>query len=687
MDLSKMTREQLIERARLIEKAREIEAKNQAEKLGQNDPTLIDKAAGLGLGALSAVGTALDYPGGAPTRAAISAGLKGENPITAGLSQYGKSPSEAPRGSDIAEQIGIPKNKSFSDYLPFYSDQPSERGLISKAVMPFSSMAFSRPQKGGLLDPTLAGAAGAAIDIGADPLTYTGVVPAAKALGRGARYAGELALDIPYGIGKGVLSGTAKGVDLLTGTKVGERTFEGLKAGKEKAVEAAQVGAAAAKGAIEGGLDFLSSDKGKINPEWSKYEGIAKKNGIDPALLSEDVKYGKGSRIARESRVLREGPEGEAEFARHEAGKQAISDAIDNRINSIAGVQAPNEVQAGQIIQQSLGKQAEDMFNAADITYKKVLKYAPGVQVNRTARETIDSLTGGMRRRAKAMERRPVGSEDAAYAAQLNLLADTLDKSKSMKQFVEVMQRVGKKAYGRQVPVLGAVPHDIKELRNIYGKMREAVIDTVRADINPEFADELIQNNKIMSDFFKKQQVLESAFDPNLAPEKVFSYLVQKGDTKTLENLMEILPETSKKQISAAYLRTQVPFDSFSDMAKFKTALNKLQKSEQTASRVVNPKDLKDVKDLLMLGEQHGIPVMSTSGTGASNQFAASIKERASLEAARKRLAQSKAKAEQPGLIKPDIEMMEYDPNFKRKQELLRRGLLQGAKAFSIEGK
>lgn len=69
---------------------------------------LLKDAAKTGMGGLEYVGDKLNEYSSAPSRSAISAGIKGENPVSAFKSQFGEDPSKAPSGGDIASQIGVP---------------------------------------------------------------------------------------------------------------------------------------------------------------------------------------------------------------------------------------------------------------------------------------------------------------------------------------------------------------------------------------------------------------------------------------------------------------------------------------------------------------------------------------------------------------------------------------------------
>lgn len=145
------------------------------------------------------LGKAVDSYTGAPVRSGISALQDGKDlqgAVDAYKNQFGSDSDLAPTGKDIATKAGFDNTKSMSDRYPdLYTSEP---GLTLKA------------KKGGLLDFTPAGAAGAAVDVAADPMMAAGgVLKAAKLIpGIGEAIEGTKALA-----GKAALA---------TGSKVGE---------------------------------------------------------------------------------------------------------------------------------------------------------------------------------------------------------------------------------------------------------------------------------------------------------------------------------------------------------------------------------------------------------------------------------------------------------------------------------
>lgn len=132
---------------------------------------------GLGMKALSAIGSGLDYAGGVTRAAAANvadAVVPGEIATKEDLLNALKG--NAPGTAEYLERSGVPAGYSLSDALgdKLYSETGDE-------LLKF--------KKGGALDPTARGAAGFVGDVALDPLTYLsfGASAAAKAASKGAK--------------------------------------------------------------------------------------------------------------------------------------------------------------------------------------------------------------------------------------------------------------------------------------------------------------------------------------------------------------------------------------------------------------------------------------------------------------------------------------------------------------------
>lgn len=145
------------------------------------EPVQVTEEPGILSKGLDYAGRGLDYAGGL-TRTALLEALSGARQVGTGVDALvgGKSAKEAlrealqarlvkegewtkalkgqaPGGSEILQRVGMPEGGALSEVLPSLYSETGE-GLAL--------------QKGGALDPTTRGAAGLAIDIATDPMTY-----------------------------------------------------------------------------------------------------------------------------------------------------------------------------------------------------------------------------------------------------------------------------------------------------------------------------------------------------------------------------------------------------------------------------------------------------------------------------------------------------------------------------------
>lgn len=112
---------------------------------------------------LAGVGKLLDYPAG-NMRALIAEGvqgLTGKQMIKPGEeadSFNPFTPRQFPHSDQLLDRAGVPKGAKLSDILPGYG-QPGQSP-------------WYQPEKGGMLDPTVRGAGGTALDMATDPLMW-----------------------------------------------------------------------------------------------------------------------------------------------------------------------------------------------------------------------------------------------------------------------------------------------------------------------------------------------------------------------------------------------------------------------------------------------------------------------------------------------------------------------------------
>src|SRR6185312_3328327 len=136
----------------------------------ESSPGLISQIGSAVASGANRIGNAVDSYTGAPTRAAISAAMSGQNPISAFGSQFGADPSTAPTGKDIAAKAGLstssilsPQNQKMLAAMA----KGSPIGFVANAVAPGSVEKATGASPAGIV--------GAGIDIGANPINYVPV--------------------------------------------------------------------------------------------------------------------------------------------------------------------------------------------------------------------------------------------------------------------------------------------------------------------------------------------------------------------------------------------------------------------------------------------------------------------------------------------------------------------------------
>lgn len=539
------------------------------------------------------VGRAVDRYTGAPSRAALGKMQDGGNigdAATAFKNQWGADPEQAPTGKQMAEKAGWSTTPFSETYPSLYSETGNGWQL----------------KRGGLFDSSPAGVAGLGVDVATD---WTNVLPPATIAKYGLRGAKELAP-----IAKGAARVGAATADVATGTRM-------ASVGGELAYDAGSH--------VKSIIGQITNPK--IQPTWQQSVAVATKNGINPDLLSPAVKYGERSQISRMQRVLAEGntPGAEKMLNDHAEGYHQISKAIVNKSKEIAGGGALiDEIHAGDIIHEGLKRAQKNLLDASDITYESAGKYAPGLFMNKTEMVEFNSKLNGTERWAKGELRRGVGSNAKSEAKEvMNIVNDLRNTNGSYKQTVQQLKRLGKIAF-EDKPVLGQVPIDTQKMRDLYFSLSDAVTGTVRRDIAPEFADELVANNKAMSSFFKDRESVSGALDPSRAGEQIFNRFIVNGDSKGIGILTSRMDPKDVAKIKGAFLRSVLK-PTEDGLLSFDRAANALRQKENQVSVLFAPSEVKEIGELIKIGKKHGMPIMSTSGTGASISFNKGIWDRA----------------------------------------------------------
>lgn len=563
--------------------AEEIDAMSRGE-LDGSELGLISKAPLLG--SVAAIGKMVSPYTSAPSRSAVMAGVKGENPFDAFMRQFGHSAKLAPTGTEIASQIGV-SGKGLSEYAPSLYSETGE-GLPL--------------QRGGAFDISPADVAGLGIDVGAD---WTNL------LGAGA---------IAKGIAKPVAKGVVKGASYVPATVAG-----GVDLAMMQSPSRVLKGETAARGAVkslEGKIGEAASSVNRVvNPkqvsDYGRMSDIAKSVGIDSKDIPAAVEFGPSSFISRAERSVMEGPAGETKIEKFYENARKVDDTLKSIVDPSKSAVSLDE--AGNKLMTSYNGAVSEIMDNADITYKKVQKYAPGLYVNKDAQVELNSAMAGIDKRAKGLISRGITKTDKEQGAQLLRATEAVRRAKgSFKQTVEALDMIGKTAFKAEKTNFGDIPPLTKELQGLYFDARKAIIDTVERDVSKDFATELVDNNAKISSLLKDRKQISSALELATPPEKRLGMVF--SDTNRISAAKRILPKEEFNQLAANYVMNSMPKgpEGIIRTGQLRTWI---QKETPKLKLMLEPEQFKRLSDVAEFGNRFGTAVLSTSGTGASNSF------------------------------------------------------------------
>ena len=577
--------------ARFAELDAKFNPKPQQEQTPIDQPGLISQ---IGQGALEQVakaGELIDRYSGAPVRAAIGAAQEGNNPLTAYASQFGRPTETAPTGSQIAQKMGI-------------TDQPifDPTRQLDKQLQ---AQGFSI-QQGGNQGISPADVVGLGINVVADPLTFIPISKIAKGVGG----AGEFGLSMAAKTTDKALKGSAKAADVLSGTQVASKAYTGVK-------EAAK-GAGRVAGEVSDVISNFVTPK--IANDFESLKKIAEKNGIDPTILPESVEFGKDSFISRASRAKAEGPLGQKLLEKHAEAQAQIANAFDSKIKDISGVGgALTHKDAGSLIRTAYDEGVDRFFNQMDTTYNSLANKFPNLKLDKASSVKFNDALSEIQANALKRYRNPINAIEKAEAGNILQTVDTILKNKEdFKSSVDLLQRIGK--YNFKPSTLMSSPIDAAANRKLYGQLKETIMRTVEK-VDPKAAIDLADNNKALTEFFGEQSSLSKTLgSKTISDEGIFKNLIENGDSKKIDALQSVLSPEQMAQLKATFMDT-VTKRGQDGSINYLTTQNALKNKSSIASQLFSPEELSGFGELLELGKRTGAPIMSSSGTGASNMF------------------------------------------------------------------
>jgi len=358
-----------------------------------------------------------------------------------------------------------------------------------------------------------------------------------------------------------------------------------------------------------------------VDPSFEEFAAIAKKNGIDPSLLPEAVKFGPDSSASRAARNLAEGRFGEETLKKFNKTLDQVRDAYDKKILNYSKGVPTDEVTAGKILRDSYDEGVSKFFDQMDFTHNTVMQQVPGLKITPQSMEKIEASLNGVEKFATGRLERGVTQTQRQQAQQLlNAVSAIRAGNGSYKQTVEALRDIGEAAF-QSKNSLADVPVDVSKMRKIYSDLNESLIDTVRSNLGDDIANSLVDNNKAMSEFFGDKALISRIMgDKAISPENAFRSLVLNGDSQKLQALKKILPPEKWDYLKGAVLENITKRDPESNFA-FKQLHNSMRNKKSALSAIFEPEELMENAGLVRLGDRFGSPVLSSSGTGASLSF------------------------------------------------------------------
>lgn len=507
---------------------------------------------------------------------------------------------------------------SMADVADFAGSVPETLGAVAGGVL-----GSSLPGAG-----TVAGAIGGAA-VGSAARQGLSLLLGTPDVASGLERAGEIGLSasmgaLGYGAGK-ALKPVANAAKTFT-KRVGKKTADLIP---DTVKETAQDSYRISKDVINNIEKVFRPSRAEDAP---KYFDIMAKHGLEREIAPESVEFGLSSAISRRGRHIAEGPLGEERLKNYYKFQSQIGDAMDTVVEKIGTVKERADLGASlRDTLENVMERAKDM----KITYSKAVKDYPGAQLSEESMKRINSKLRGIRRFAVGRIKRGFGSQKTEGQELLNMIETFKNTKGSLKQVTEALQNLGEEAFkkhdGNRIPV------DKKAMQKLYFTLRDEVVETIREVGGDDAAEELLRNNKILKEMIDNKGVFGNLLSrDNLADENLIASIIDNPDTRKIEALKALLSPEELAEIKASMMDNIIKRNA-DGFVSFKTTFNNLnaKKKKDAYAAMFEPEELADLGELIALGQRTGDPILSKSGTGASNafsQFVSDLKDSAQSE-------------------------------------------------------
>lgn len=536
---------------------------------------------------LTKVGEKIDSVTGAPTRAAVMAGLEGRNPIKAGFEQFGEV-----AGPEIS-------GRAIVDKFPEGASGALLRGLGGPMAGPLSMLLPDETKKD-------------IVGIGADvALDYTNLIPG-KVISE--------AVKLP-------VTGAKKGIDL------GAKLFDVAPGVIDKGVRAISPALADISGgvgkSIKSGIDSVLNVVRAPTLADDAVEAIktAKKYNIDPKVLGDSLIFGPEATITKMGKVLAQGPEGDVYRKQFETAVDAVSKATDEflaKLSSKPDAQSPEAI--GNLIKKAKTENVAKTLSKFDVTNKFIIENVPGWKLNKDELAMINSKLVGTDRLMRTM----VDLKSETNVASRNALNDAvkifsnISKNPSYKSVYEKLDDLGEYLSTDEFKNLeNSKAKD--QLKSLYKTVRDSMTQSVKR-IRPDLGEELVKSNKGISEYLNSVDAVTGAVKKTDAGEDIFRKLVRGASSDEVRAMKNLLTPDQLGQVKQGLVGQFVRVEpGMGEEVLYKTDINKFMRWAESNKSVVENlftgEELQSFRDLEKLRRRVGDVKFNTSNTDVSSAF------------------------------------------------------------------
>lgn len=475
------------------------------------------------------------------------------------LGQFAKEPAEAPTMEEVMQVAGVPPTE-----IPIPEVEPG----LGVSIPASQLEALAKVPKEQQLPET---------------------VPASEVAAQTALMATDPLL-VAGGLRKAVLPTAKLGYEAAKlGTKAAAGATGGAVGAVLPAIEEGKFGritelAKKGYGTVGKGFESIESLPAKFKEEWQnlkptirpkfleQYE-LANRVGINPDLIAENARliYGPDAFVTK-AKAAKSAVSSELESQKFDQLQVEISNALAAQAQQVSSgkVITPDKVAAGEAIRKSWNDKVNDIFNEAQVRYSNLADEIPSKTLDKDAAEQLwNALEISKAEEEKALKFASTSAAKKPHRANLEAIQSIKNNifedwptgkvfTGNLQQAIDQLQQIGREAYSSPTFFgLGEVPASKSLLKDLYTDLKTVVLATTEKE-RPDLLPELLQSNKVQSDFFKQNaHVGELIQNPNIPPEQVYTRLVKSGNSNQLAALKNLIGDKDANDI----IKGQLLFD------------------------------------------------------------------------------------------------------------------------------